>query len=191
MGRKPAWMLERQLAAAKAREQYYLTYVPPESGTVEQRDKTTLFYRSLNLKDATAHKVFTVKVDNFAIGASGVGSADAAGLLTAAPTGTSPLSVVNNVKPSRIFWYQGKATPTVGKTAWNTRKVTYYDTTNGRSHFSVPVSEPTGEFDASDLIARFQLLFGPSGTKKGLLGTKNGRAWLELEQFTTAFGSSV
>jgi hypothetical protein len=192
MGRKPAWQIERQLTAARAREAYYLSNIPPESGTVEQRDKTTYFYRSLNIKSGTEHTVFKVKVDNASVtGSTGIGSADAAGLLTAAPANTSPLSVVNNVKPSRIYWYAGKATPTVGRTPWNSRRVTYYDSANGRSHFSIPVSEPTGEFDAADLVARFQLLFGPTGTKKGLLGTKNGRAWLEIEQFTTSFGSSV
>ncbi len=190
MGRKPAWKIERQLNATRAREAYYASYVPPESGTVEQRPKTTCYYRSLNIKAGTEHVVFSVKVDNASLtGATGIGSVADAGLLATAPANTSPLSVVGNIKPSRIYWYKGKLTPTSGTTAWNTRRTTYYETTAGRSHFSVPVSEPTGEFDGADLVARFQLLFGVGGSKRSLLGDKNGRAWLEMEEFTVAVGS--
>lgn len=187
MGRKPAWYLERQLQEAQARENYYKNYVPPESGAVQQRDKTTAYYRSLNIKAGTEHIAFKIEVGTTSLTA--IGGVAACGLLANPEADTAPLPARNNVKPSRITWYAGKATPTVGRTEWNTRKVTYYDKVGDQSHFSVPVSKATGAFTSQDLISTFNGLFGASGSKRSLLGAKNGRAWIDLEEFTISSGS--
>lgn len=187
MGRKPAWYLERQLQEAQARENYYKTYVPPESGEVQQREKSTAYYKSLNLKSGANHLLFKVEVGTASL--SAIGGIAAVGLLDTPPENTVPLPARNNIKPSRISWYAGKATPTVGRTAWNTRKVTYYDKVGDQSHFSVPVSDAGATFTSQDLVSKFNALFGPSGSKRSLLGAKNGRAWLDLEEYTISSGS--
>lgn len=187
MGRKSVYQLERQLAAAKRREDYYRDRVPPESGTVQQRDATTLYYRSLNIKSGENHSVFKVSVGNEDL--SQIGGAAAVGLLEDPPANTSVLGAKNNVKPSRIHWYKGASTPVAGTSPWGTRTTRYYDKVGDRSHFSVPVSKATGVIAASDIQAVFSGLFGGTGTKNSLLGTKNGQAWLSLEEYTISYAT--
>ena len=178
---RPAWYYEQQAAEANRRETYFRNRTPtPPTGTVNSRGpQTTVYYRSLLLREGTESIVFVTNVDNEALA---LVSAANAGLLTTAPTGSSPRPLRRSgVKPSRISWYRGDATPTRQTTAWQTSYIRY-STAGDRSHYSVPFSQASGVFDAGDLVDRFNQLFGAGGTGRTALGTANGRASLTLER---------
>jgi len=190
MGRmRPAWYYEKQAQEAKARQQYFLNRQPPAAGTtIEQRGQSTdLFYRSLTQRAGTEALIYRVSVLNSTLN-----------LLTAAEAGLKPTLAAGEIalrlrgsglKPSRVSWYRGTTTPTRERSAWGTSWSKYYDETGGRSHFSAPFSKVTGVFDAGDLTEQFATLFGPSGSKRTLLGNSNGRVNLTMEQAQNAFQS--
>lgn len=178
---KPAWYYTRQAAEATARANYYATKAPPVDGTtVNSRGASTrLIYHSLILRNGTDPSPFYVNVLNANLALI---TATEAGLATTPASGESPLPIRGTgVKPSKISWYRGDATPVRKRTAWNSSYTKYYDSTGGRSHYSMPFSDTTGTFDADDLRTKFDALFGASGTKRAQLGTANGRAQLTLE----------
>ena len=182
MGRiKPAWYYEKKAQEAEARANYYRTRTPPATGTTinSRGASTTLYYRSLLLKAGAEPLIFAVNVDNDTL--ANVSAAEA-GLKTTLGAGEVSLRLRGSgVKPTRIHWMRGDATPTVQRTAWNTKWVKYYQAGAG-SHRSVPVSEATGAITPDDIQQRFDELFGPTGSKRGLLGTANGRAYIEFER---------
>lgn len=178
---KPSWYYQRQAEQAQARENFFRNRVPPESTTIESKGpQTTVFYRSLLLLNGTDHLIYRTSVDNTTLG---LVTAAEAGLLTTLGTGdvAAPMKG-SGVRPTRIQWYRGSTTPTRRRTDWGTSVARYYDTTGGRSHFSVPFSRATGVFNADDLIDQFNALFGPSGSKRTLLGGANGRAAIKWER---------
>lgn len=187
--RKPAYLYKREADRAEARENYYRTHVPPEKTTVDQKNTKTLFYRSLLIKAGADHRVFTVYVGTRSL--TDIGGFGAVGLLETLPANTDSTSIRRSgIKPSRIHWYKGDSTPTARRTPWGSRVIRYYDNTGNQSHFSTPVSKGSGSFTSDDLQTTFNSLFSPAnGSKKGLLGPNNGRAWLSYEQTAQAYSS--
>lgn len=178
---KPAYLLARQAQIAQAREDYLRTNPPSAStGAIESRGaSTTLYYRSLALTDGTNPLIFDVNVFNDTLAL--IPAADL-GLMETLGVGEISLRLRGSgVKPTRIHWFEGASTPVPSVTPWGSRVVRYYDNT-GQSHFSAPFSERTGAFTASALRENFLELFGVGGPRRGLLGLKNGRAWMELER---------
>lgn len=183
MGRiRPAWYYERQAREANARQTFFANRQPPdEDTTIESRGASTnVFYRSLNLRNGTDHLIFATSVlsANLAL----LSAAEAG--LTTTLSGTDVASRLrgSGVKPTKVHWYRGTANPVRRRTEWNTSVARYYDTQGGRSHYSVPFCRASGVFDGDDLIEAFNGLFGPSGTRRALLGPANGRAYLEMEK---------
>lgn len=190
MGRiRPAWYYTRQAQQATARQTYLTNRQPPAEGTTidERGASTDLFYRSLNMREGTDHLTYKVSVLNTTLSLM---SATDSGLVTNLPANTIALNMRGSgVKPTRLHWYKGATTPTRKRSPWGTSWVKYYDEAGGRSHYSVPFSRATGVFDGGDLQGQFEALFGPGGSKRGLLGTKNGRAYFEFEQVRPSFQS--
>ncbi|MCU0534232.1 MAG: hypothetical protein MUD14_10095 [Hydrococcus sp. Prado102] len=191
--RKPAWLQEREFNKATARETYYRTRTPTTSTTVNSRKQVQLFYRSMFMKIGAEPLIYAVRPTEAAITAIG-GAADA-GLLAAMPATagaqTAPLSIRGSgVTPSKACWYKGASAPVGDTTPWSSRWIRYYDKpATGQSHFSVPFSKATGAVTSADLQGAFNALFGPTGSKKALLGDENGRAWLQLERAPLAYSS--
>ncbi len=193
MGRgiKPAWYYKQQMEQAEARENYFKNRpapVPP--ATVNDRGpSTTLFYRSLLLKNGTDPVIFRVNVLNATVGQSGkLGVADV-GLLETLPANTMAFPTRGSgINPTKVYWQKGDTTPTRQTTDWGTKWTRYYDPTPGSSGSS-PFSKASGTFDAGDLQTAFNGLFGANGTKRSLLGTENGRAWLEYERMPVSANS--
>lgn len=178
---KRAWELRRQADQAAAREAFFQNRTPPESADIESRGASTdVFYRSLLLREGTDALIFRTSVPSRTLEL--VSAADA-GLLIAAPTNSAPLRMRGSgLRPTRINWYRGTANPVRRRTAWGSSVARYYDTTGGRSHFSIPFSRATGVFDAGDLTEAFDNLFGVGGSQRALLGTQNGRASITWER---------
>jgi hypothetical protein len=186
MGRmRPAWYYERQAQEAEARAAYYRNRVPPAGDTtIQSRGASTdLFYRSLIQLDGTDHLVYKVSVPNATL--TLLPAADA-GLATTAGSSTALRLRGSGLKPTKIHWYRGRATAIRRRTAWNTSVAVYYDDQGGRSHYSTPFSQATGIFNPDDLKDKFEALFGPSGTRRNLLGAVNGRAYIEWERVTVS-----
>jgi hypothetical protein len=175
---------ERQAEEAKKRETYMRNRPPrPVGATVTQKGgTTTTFYRSMLIKQGSSPAIFSVDVLTTSLDA--VGGATACGLLATMPTdaGTqnTPLRVRGSgMKPSRAHWYKGVASPSVRQSKWGTNWTKYYD---NNSHQSVPLSDATGTVVAiADVQTVFNSIFS-GATKTQLLGTKNGRAYLEFER---------
>lgn len=184
MGRvKPAWFYQRKATAAEAREDYLRNNPPaPPTGAIEQRGASTdLFYRSLTLTDGTNPLIFQVSVPDDTLQLL---SATQLGLLEALGVDDVALRLRGSgIKPSRVHWYAGAATPTRSRTAWGTSVVKYYDD----RVYSAPFSQRVGTFSAQDLRTNFDALFAPGGTERALLGARNGRAWLDLEASPMAY----
>ncbi|UBF28326.1 hypothetical protein K9N68_10845 [Kovacikia minuta CCNUW1] len=183
MGRmKPAWYYERKATAATARAQYYANRQPPATGTaIQSRGAATdVFYRSLLQKFGTNPAVYRIAVDNDTLSKV---TATEAGLKTTLASDEVPLRIRGSgVKPTRVHWFAGDPTPTVQRTAWNTKWVRYYSTAGDQSHYSVPFSKASGTVTPDDLQDAFDGLFGAGGSKRALLGAANGRAYLEFER---------
>ncbi|MBD0268567.1 MAG: hypothetical protein ICV77_09765 [Cyanobacteria bacterium Co-bin8] len=190
MGRtKTAAYYRRQADIAEAREAYYRTARPVPTGTVVQSrgGATDLYYRSLNLIEDTEPLIFRVPVLNSTLQRM---TAAELGLLSNLTAGDNALRVRGSgLSPTKVHWFQGDATPTRQRTEWGSNWTKYYNETGGRSHYSAPFSAATGQITGSSLVARFNGLFGPAGSKRALLGTANGRAWLEMEQVAIAANS--
>lgn len=188
MGRiKPAWYYEKQATEAKAREDYYRNRTPTDSTTVNKRSRRKLFYNSLHLKTGTNPAIFEVYASENALQ---LVNAEEAGLLESLPDGRFSIPVRGSgIRPSMIYWYQGATTATAKKTAWGTRWIQYYNSTGDQSHYSLPFSRTTGGVTVTTLRDAFGNLFGQGGSKRTLLGTDNGRAWLELEHVPTSYDS--
>lgn len=185
MGRmKPAWYYQRQAQEAQARAQYYATRQPPEDATVTPRGATSsAYYRSLNLKLGTEPLIIKVNILQSTLNLVSMGDA---GLKSTLATTESAVSRrLLRMSPSRIYWYEGDPTPTVARTAYGTRYIRYYRK-GQNTHRSIPVSKATGAITAADIQSQFNTLFGPGGSKLSLLGTSNGRAWLNLEKVSVS-----
>lgn len=177
---RPEWYLRRQLAQAEARNTFFQNYQgPAETAAIQQRGATTsLYYRSLLLRDGVDPELFTVNVLDTTLASF---PATDAGLLAAVPAGAVPQRVRGSgLQPTRAFWYRGDGTPTRRTSRWGTRYTAYHAS---GSHRSIPFSQGTGVFDGPDLVARFNTLFGPGGTRRALLGS-GGRAHLEFEEIS-------
>lgn len=186
MGRiKPTWYYERQAQQAEARENFYRNRVPPEQTDIESRGaQTDVFYRSMLLLEGTDHLIFSTTVPTDTINQV---TAAEAGLLTTLASGDVATRMKGSgVKPTRIHWYRGSTNPVRRRTAWNTSVARYYDTAGGRSHFSIPFSRATGNFGPDDLNDAFRAMFGSGGSKRNLLGTANGRAYIRWETATVS-----
>lgn len=180
MGRmKPAWYYTRQAQEATARANYFANRVPSADTTVNSRGaSTTLYYRSMLLTDGTDPLIFSVNVLNSTLAAV---PAAQAGLLTVLGAGDFALPMRGSgVKPTMARWYKGAATPTAKNTAWGTRRIQYYDASDG-SHKSIPISRATGTITPAEIQTAFNTIFN-GGNKTALLGTQNGRAFLEFER---------
>lgn len=182
MGRlKPAYYYQKKATEAQARADYYRTRPAPTTGTtVNTRGPATpLYYRSMLLRAGINPLIYAVSVDNDTL--QGVTAAQA-GLLTELADGDVALRMRGSgVKPTRLHWMRGDTTPTRVRTDWNTSWTRYY-TAGGGSHKSMPFSRATGAVTPTELQDAFDGLFGASGTKRSLLGTANGRAYLEFER---------
>lgn len=175
---KPAYYYERQAAEATARDAFYRNRVPPNNTTVKNRPSVVAYYRSLLIRQGTDEAVYKVSVKQAAINLVTLAEA---GLPESVAATIFPLVMRGSgVKPSQIHWYKGDSTPVASRTPWQSRVIRYYDKTGPQSHYSMPFSRATGVFTPTDLKTAFNALF--NGTKRvGLLGTANGRAYLELE----------
>lgn len=180
MALKPAWYYQRKATIAEARTNYFANRGPTAPGPINERGASTdLFYRSLTLTDGTNPLIFRVQVLNDTLA---LVPATDLGLLETLGAGEIALRLRGSgVKPTKIHWYEGTATPQRTTTPWGSSVSRYYENT-GKSHYSAPFSERTGTFTASALRNDFEDLFGVGGTRRTLLGTKHGRAWMELEQ---------
>lgn len=177
--RRPSYELQRELQQAEARETFIRNYQGPAPDTVvnSRGPATTLYYRSLVMEQGADRSIYPVNVLNSTLLL--VPAADA-GLLTTIPSGQTPQRLRGSgLKPSRAHWYTGRANATYVNSRYGTSYVRAYE---AGSHRSIPFSVDTGAFTANDLSDQFQLLFGPSGTRRALLGAQNGRAYLELER---------
>jgi hypothetical protein len=182
---KPAYYYQRQLTIAQARDQYRINNPPANiSGPIADRGATTdLFYRSLTLTNGADPVIFGIKVPDATLA---LVSAAQLGLLTALGAGDVSLRLKGSgVKPSKVHWYAGNTAPTRVRTAWGSTWSKYYDDKS----YSAPISKTTGVFSASDLRDAFEAMFRSGGSERALLGTRNGRAWLELEQANISFSS--
>lgn len=186
MGRiKPAYYYQRQLTIATARDAYRAANPPtPTAGTINSRGATTdAFYRCMTLSSGATPLIVGVKVRNDVIGMLtlaqlGLGAALGAGEVALRQRGSG-------IKPTKIHWYAGDTTPTRVTTPWGSKWNKYY----ADKTYSAPFSKATGAVTATDLRDAFDALFGGSGTERALLGTENGRAWLELEQAPIAYSN--
>lgn len=182
MGRlKPAHYYQKKATEAQARADYYRTRTAPPTGTtVNSRGAATpLYYRSMLLKAGTNPLIYSVSVDNDTL--TGVSAAEA-GLMTTLGAGEVALRLRGSgVKPTKLHWMRGDATPVKVRTDWNTSWTRYYSA-GGGSHKSIPFSRATGVITPDELQDAFDGLFGGAGTKRSLLGTANGRAYLEFER---------
>jgi hypothetical protein len=182
-----SWLLQRELDEATARETYFRnrTYTP--RAYQERAPRTPAYYRSVNLKSGTDHLFFDVSgaTAGFALfGGTAASGLLALGLLDALPANTASQRLRGSgMTPSKVKFFRGVATPTRETTAWNTRYTKYYATAaaGSQSHYSLPISEPTGTFDTADVVARFQLLFDTPTDRNAVLNT-NGAAQLVLEK---------
>lgn len=180
---KPAWYYERQAQEAEARANYYRNRVPQDNASVRSRPTTVKYYRSLLVRQGTDPTIFKVSVNNAALA---LVTATQAGLLDALTATETALNLRGSgVKPTKIHWYKGDASPVGRRTAWNSRYIRYYDTAGTQSHYSMPFSRATGAFDPNDLKNAFNTLFSGSN-RTTLLGAANGRAYLELEHVPTS-----
>lgn len=182
---KPAYYYQRKATIAQARDTYRENNPPaPASGPIEGRGAATdLYYRSLSLTNGSDPLIFVVKVPTATLGLI---SATQLGLPTALTAGQVGLRLRGSgVKPSKVHWFAGDATPTRQSTPWGSSWAKYY----ADKSYSAPFSRATGLFNASDLRDAFEALFGTGGTERALLGAANGRAWLELEQAAISFNS--
>lgn len=184
MGRiRPSWYYERQAREANAREAFRTNYSgPPEGTTINSRPPTTtVYYRSLLVKDGTDHRTFLTSVANPTLA---IVSAASAGLLTVAPVGETILPLRGSgITPSKASWYAGDSNPVYESSDWGTRYARYYQP---GTHKSIPISDDAGEFTPQDVMARFNLLFGVGGSARAALGAQNGRAQLTLERLSIA-----
>lgn len=179
---RPAWYYERQAQEAQARSDYFRNRTPPaEDTTIETRGQSTdVYYRSLIQLSGTDPLIYATSVYNSTLALI---TATEAGLATTLGSGeTASRLRGSGVRPTKIHWYKGRATPIRRRTDWNTSVAVYYDDSAARSHYSVPFSRATGNFDANDLKVAFNALLGPSGTKRSVLGAANGRAYIEWER---------
>lgn len=143
-----------------------------------------VYYRSMIQVGDTDHLIYATSVPSATLQ---LVSAAEAGLLTTLGVGETAARLRGSgVKPTKIHWYRGRATPIRRRTAWNTSVSVYYDDTSGRSHYSMPFSKTTGLFTADDVKDAFNAMFGPGGTKRSLLGAANGRAHIEWERVTVS-----
>ena len=148
-------------------------------------DQTEAFYRSMLRFRGADRLIYGVSVDANTLGAGGILSLADAGLMTGSATGGIFVGSIrgSGIKPTKVSWYFGDATPTVERTAWGSRWIKRYDvSTANQSHRSTPFSEVTGDVDVTALTTRFQSLFGPTGTKKGLALGAKGQATLTFER---------
>lgn len=183
---KPVWYYQRQARDAEARNNYFQNRTPPaEDATIESRGaQTEVYYRSLIQISGTDHLIYTTQVPTATLN---LVTAAEAGLKTTLGSGeTSSRLKGSGVRPTRVKWYRGSTNPVRRTTPWGTRVARYYDDGGGRSHYSVPFSRATGVFNADDLKDAFTALFGPGGTKRNLLGSANGRAYIEWERATVS-----
>ena len=178
MGRmRQPWYYERQAAEAQRRADYFRNRTPPaEDSSINTRGATTdLFYRSLIQKEGTDHLTYQVSVPNSTLTLL---PATDAGLLTDIGNAVSQRIRGSGLKPTKVHWYKGRATPIRRSSAWNTRVSVYHE---AGSHKSIPFSDAAGEFTAKDLQTRFETLFGTGGSRRTLLGSANGRAYITWE----------
>jgi hypothetical protein len=189
MTMKQPWYYTRQATIAQARQTYFASRGPTAPGPIIQRGASqTLYYRSLALRAGTEPTIFVVNVSSDTLAKV---TAAELGLKAALASGESALRIRGTgIKPSRVHWYEGVSAPVRTSTPWGSSVSRYYEKSGtAQSHFSAPFSQTTGVFTANDLFQDFEALFGGGGAKRGLLGTKNGRAWLELEQAPMSFMS--
>jgi hypothetical protein len=182
---RPAWYYERQAQEAEARANYYRNRQPPaEDTTIQSRGASTdLLYRSLIQIQGADRLTYKVSVPNTTL--SLLPAAEAG--LAAVDTNTAALRLRGSgLKPTKIHWYRGRATAIRRRTAWNTSVSVYYDEQNGRSHYSIPFSRVSDTFTPNTLKEQFEIMFGPSGTRRSLLGPTNGRAYIEWERVTVS-----
>lgn len=184
---KPLYQLQKQLQNRQAREQYYSNYQGPPEDTVltPEGDATTVYYRSLHIVDGSDHRFFTSSVPEVTLQKV---TAAQAGLVLVLPADTTSTPLRGSgVKPTLAHWYKGKTNPVYKSSPWGTKWAQYYESDAGKSHFSIPFSKATGVFDSADLMTAFGAVFAPGGNaNETLLGTRNGRAYLELERYSTA-----
>lgn len=186
MGRiKPAYYYERQLAITNARDTYLRNNPPPVNpGPIASRGATVdRFYRSMTLLSGAAPIIFGVKVP---VATETLVTAAQLGLMTVLGAGEVALRLRGSgVKPSKICWYAGDTTPTRESSPWGSKWNKYY----ADKHYSAPFSRASGTVTATELRQAFEALFGTGGSKRGLLGPANGRAWLELESAPGSFSN--
>lgn len=192
---------ERQAEEAKKRETYFRTRPPkPEATTIVQKGATvTALYRSMLIRQDGKPAIFEATVLKQSL--EDAGGKDACGLLSAMPTAAAGATEQNTplrmrgsgMKPTRAHWYKGTTTPTVQRSKWDTNWSKYYEP---KSHKSVPMSDATGTTVAPDDIrVLFDAIFTRPGTdgivgpNTTLLGTKNGRAYLEFERVSLSRSS--
>ncbi|MBD2425260.1 hypothetical protein [Phormidium sp. FACHB-1136] len=188
MALKQPWYYTRQATIAQARQAYFANKGPSTPGPIEQRGaSTTLYYRSLALRVGAEPMIFSVNVSESTLA---LVTAAELGLKTTLGAGEAALRLRGTgIKPSRVHWYKGETTPVRTSTPWGSSVSRYYENSGGQSHYSAPFSQASGAFTAADLFDDFEAIFGTvEGSKRAaLLGTKNGRAWLELERAPMSF----
>ena len=200
MAKKTAAYYQRKAAEAERRETYFRTRpARPRAGTtVTQKNTQSFIYRSLFVTigsgDTASHVPYIVNVGAGNI--AKIGNASTAGLLggnSTAPEAQGARRIKNSgLHPSVARWSNGNATPVLRTTAWQTTWIQYHDNAEGeaQSSFSIPLSQAAGNFTAQDVIAKYKTIF--EGVNKAtLLGTKNGRAELQLEYSPSFFSTNT
>jgi hypothetical protein len=186
--RKPAWLLQRQYQRAQAREQWLAANPPQPPENITSRDSQTVWYYSVyHYVTATEHALYKVEVDPNDLGTF---TAAKAGVLTAEPTGAvNVLNARGIILPTRVFWYMGAATPKNERTRWGEQYkwARYYDNSGDKSHHSVPFSQNTATFTIQSVIDAFNTALADGAFRQTLLGARNGRCWLRMEEASFSY----
>ena len=176
---KPAWYYQRQAQEAQARAQYFANRQPSEDTTVTQRSPgRDVFYRSMLIINNSEPAIFRTSVAQDTLGLIPPATA---GLLLQLPQNAVAFPLRGSgVKPNLARFYKGATTPVAKRTAWNTRYISYADSSRG-SHKSIHLSKTTGIITPAEIQEVFNSIFITGANRAALLGAENGRAYLRFE----------
>lgn len=184
MGRiKRAWYYQRKADAAERREQFLRNREPAERNYKARESRKEAVYASISQmveggNSQTASQLYQVKfpqtsgLDETKLGLFTVEEKKYAFSIRNAP-----------IYPTTVRWYKGTGNPQRMRTQWGTAWIRYYEVAEGNSHshYSSPLSAKAARVEAKDQLKTFADAFRGEQAS-GLLGGKNGRAYLTLER---------
>lgn len=184
---------ERREAAARATRA--AKPLPADGSAARSREFDQYIYHSLWSR-AIGGNHLPYLVDAVPADVTAAGGPEACGitLVTATTPDASKMGSIRNsgISPTRIFWYRGRATAVYRRTKSGGVSIQYYegrasnDAEPVRSHHSVPISSATpASITIDNITDRYDAIFKAKGAT--LMGSKNGRFWMEPEMATKIF----